>query len=120
VCGAQILQTGGVQHVLACVHSGLAAARHPRHARRALAPLRALLALLGDAACAPATLRYAVALLLRALHTPCGPAGAVCPQWGMRRPRQPRSLVLASAQYVSISLRVFKLNVATCREAESG
>ncbi|KAK9825683.1 hypothetical protein WJX81_003257 [Elliptochloris bilobata] len=65
-----ILQTSGVQHLLADVHASLERARHPRHLRRALAPLHALLQLLGERACEPATLRYVLALLLRLLHTP--------------------------------------------------
>lgn len=67
----QILQTRGVQFLLAEVHAALERARPPRHLRRALAPLRALLELLGDRACVPATLRYVLALLLRLLHTQC-------------------------------------------------
>lgn len=59
-----------MQHLLADVHAGLERAAHPRHLRRALAPLRALLQLLGGRACQPAALRYALALLLRLLQTP--------------------------------------------------
>ena len=60
-----------MQRLLADVHAGLERVPAPRHLRRALAPLRALLQLLGARACQPTALRYALALLLRLLHTPC-------------------------------------------------
>lgn len=60
-----------MQHLLAEVHGALERAAPPAHQRRALAALRALLELLGAAAAAPATLRYAAALLLHLLQTPC-------------------------------------------------
>ena len=50
----------------------------PAHQRRALAALRALLELLGAAAAAPATLRYAAALLLHLLQTPWRGCGVTC------------------------------------------
>jgi hypothetical protein len=62
-----MLDADYLARILLVVHAHLERARCPRHALEALAPLRALLSLLGPRACEPATLRYAVFILLRLL-----------------------------------------------------
>ena len=64
---AQVLTDSTVAGVLLAVHSRLRQAGHPRHALGVLPALRALMSLLGDRACAPATFRYVLAILLRML-----------------------------------------------------
>jgi hypothetical protein len=56
-----------VAGLLLLVHSHMSSARHPRHAVRALAPLQALLQLLGPNICEPATFRYAAHIVLQAM-----------------------------------------------------
>lgn len=53
------------------VHQGMRKAQHPRHQTRALGPLCALLQLLEDRVCAPATFSYAVHILLQLLQIRC-------------------------------------------------
>ena len=61
----QVLGNDAVAALLMEVHDHANMAAHPRHRRRAMAPLRALLQLLGDRVTAPATFGYAVHILLQ-------------------------------------------------------
>ena len=63
----QVLFPDVVAGLLLLVHTHMSSARHPRHAVRALAPLQALLHLLGPNVCEPATFRYAVHIALQAM-----------------------------------------------------
>lgn len=57
--------------LLSC-HQQLSRTKHPRHARLALAPLKALLTLLGDGVTVPSTFRYATTILLQQLSSRWG------------------------------------------------
>ena len=64
----QVLFPEVVAGLLLLVHGHMSSARHPRHAVRALAPLQALLQLLGPKVCEPATFRYTVHIVLQAME----------------------------------------------------
>ena len=63
----QVLKGDGVAQLLLICHRHLQLAHHPRHTRQALAPLRALLALLGSQVTVPSTFRYVINILLQQL-----------------------------------------------------
>jgi hypothetical protein len=67
VVDVQVLFPDVVAGLLLLVHTHMSSARHPWHAVRALAPLQALLQLLGPNICEPATFRYAVHIVLQAM-----------------------------------------------------
>ena len=67
VADVQVLFPDVVAGLLLLVHTHMSSARHSRHAVRALAPLQALLQLLGPNVCEPATFRYAVHIVLQAM-----------------------------------------------------
>ena len=71
-----MLQGDAINTLLVSCHQQLQKTRHPRHAHQALAPLKALLALLGTAVTVPSTFRYASTILLQQLNTrwACKPA----------------------------------------------
>ena len=73
----QVLRGDAIGTLLVSCHQQLQKTRHPCHARQALAPLKALLALLGNAVTVPSTFRYASTILLQQLNTrwACKPAG---------------------------------------------
>lgn len=54
-----------VAGLLSLLHTHLSGARHPRHGLQVLAPLQALLELLGSHVCEPATFRYAAHIVLQ-------------------------------------------------------
>lgn len=60
-----MLGNDAVAALLVEVHDHALRAAHPRHRCRALAPIRALLQLLGDRVMAPATFGHAVHMLLQ-------------------------------------------------------
>ncbi len=61
----QVLFPEAVATQLAVVHAHVSAARAPRHQLAALQALRAMVAVLGERACLPLTLRYAVHIVLQ-------------------------------------------------------
>jgi hypothetical protein len=63
----QVLFPDVVAGLLLLVHTHMSSAIHPRHAVRALAPLQALVQLLGPNICKAATFRYAVHIVLQAM-----------------------------------------------------
>ncbi|KAL3152002.1 hypothetical protein ABBQ32_001122 [Trebouxia sp. C0010 RCD-2024] len=65
----QVLRGDAIGTLLVSCHQQLQKTRHPRHARQALGPLKALLALLGDAVTVPSTFRYASTILLQQLNS---------------------------------------------------
>lgn len=65
-----LLHGSQVAKLLLDVHNHVQRARHPRHAAGALGALRAVLHLLGPRVGSPATLRYAVSIMLRMLRVP--------------------------------------------------
>lgn len=65
----QVLRGDAIGTLLVSCHQQLQKTCHPRHARQALAPLKALLALLGDAVTVPSTFRYASTILLQQLNS---------------------------------------------------
>ena len=64
----QILSGDDTARLILLVHRHLHRARSPRHQRRCLGALKALLALLGDLVCAPHALRHTVHILLQHLR----------------------------------------------------
>ncbi|KAK9828160.1 hypothetical protein WJX74_001187 [Apatococcus lobatus] len=64
VLWTQVLTGSHVAKVLLMVHQQLALARHPAHLLRSLAPLKAVLQLLGDQVRLPLTFRYVAHILL--------------------------------------------------------
>ncbi len=67
VC-TQILSHDGISRLLLLVHASLKRAAHPRHALRALGPLRALLDMLGVHVRLASTARYTLVILLQLLR----------------------------------------------------
>ena len=67
----QVLGTDAVAALLVEVHDHALRAAHPRHRRRAMAPVRTLLQLLGERAIAPATFSHAVHMLLQLMMMRC-------------------------------------------------
>jgi len=66
---AQVLTGDAIATLLLTCHQHLQRAKHPRHALQALAPLKALLSLLGEEAHVPSTFRYIINILLQQLNT---------------------------------------------------
>ncbi len=64
----QILSGDDTARLILLVHRHLHRARSPRHQRRCLGALKALLTLLGDLVCAPHALRHTVHILLQHLR----------------------------------------------------
>lgn len=61
----EVLDPNVVAGLLSLMHTHLSGARHPRHGLQVLAPLHALLELLGPHVCKPATFRYAAHIVLQ-------------------------------------------------------
>jgi hypothetical protein len=64
-CSCQVLGDDAVAALLVEVHDHVRRAARSRHLRRAMAPLRAVLQLLGDRVTAPATFAYSVHIILQ-------------------------------------------------------
>ena len=64
----QILSGDDTARLILLVHRHLHRARFPRHQRRCLGALKALLTLLGNLVCAPHALRHTVHILLQHLR----------------------------------------------------
>lgn len=81
---AQVLKGDGVAQLLLICHQHLQLAHHPRHVCQALAPLRALLELLGARVTVPSTFRYVTNILLQHLtnkwvaHAVCSNIAGCC------------------------------------------